>query len=142
DFLSHLCPRFLLSVWTDGLQRLPDEDDEDDFISSFRNADFGTGNQKRTLGEDVFREHFEGWEQVTIPAKTPLPRAEYESELKSITEIDIWARPAFSGVTQFNRMQSRCLGPAYSTNENLLVCAPTGAGNLISHCRSCSWNVI
>lgn len=34
----------------------------------------------------------------------------------------------FSGITHFNRMQSKCFTAAYTSNENLLVCAPTGAG--------------
>jgi len=35
---------------------------------------------------------------------------------------------AFHGMTNLNRIQSVVFDAAYNTNENLLVCAPTGAG--------------
>jgi activating signal cointegrator complex subunit 3 len=39
-----------------------------------------------------------------------------------------WARLAFQGVTSLNRVQSRIFPTAFRSNENMLVCAPTGAG--------------
>ena len=36
--------------------------------------------------------------------------------------------PAFQGIRMLNRIQSKIFPQAYHTNENLLVCAPTGAG--------------
>jgi len=35
---------------------------------------------------------------------------------------------AFHGINNLNRIQSVVFEAAYNTNENLLVCAPTGAG--------------
>ena len=35
---------------------------------------------------------------------------------------------AFAGMKSLNRIQSVVFDAAYRTNENLLVCAPTGAG--------------
>ena len=35
---------------------------------------------------------------------------------------------AFSGIESLNRIQSIVFDSAYHTNENLLICAPTGAG--------------
>lgn len=35
---------------------------------------------------------------------------------------------AFHGITNLNRIQTVVFDAAYNTNENLLVCAPTGAG--------------
>ena len=35
---------------------------------------------------------------------------------------------AFPGYKTLNRIQSRIFPAAFGTNENLLVCAPTGAG--------------
>lgn len=35
---------------------------------------------------------------------------------------------AFQGVERLNRIQSVVFDTAYHTNENLLICAPTGAG--------------
>ena len=38
------------------------------------------------------------------------------------------ARLAFKGVDSLNRIQSIVFDAAYTTNENLLISAPTGAG--------------
>lgn len=35
---------------------------------------------------------------------------------------------AFQGIRTLNRIQSVVFNAAYNTNENLLICAPTGAG--------------
>lgn len=35
---------------------------------------------------------------------------------------------AFQGIKSLNRIQSIVFDAAYHTNENLLICAPTGAG--------------
>lgn len=53
-----------------------------------------------------------------------------------------WTRPCFSQFEYLNAVQSRVFNCAFETNENLLVCAPTGicaynakvAGKQISHC--------
>lgn len=39
-----------------------------------------------------------------------------------------WAWDAFSGMKQLNRIQSRVYDTALFSSENLLICAPTGAG--------------
>jgi len=44
------------------------------------------------------------------------------------TSLPEWARPAFAGMKALNRIQSRMKAIALETNENLLLCAPTGAG--------------
>ena len=38
------------------------------------------------------------------------------------------AQLVFKGMTRLNRIQSIVFETAYNTNENLLICAPTGAG--------------
>ena len=48
--------------------------------------------------------------------------------LKKIKFLLQLARIAFKGMKQLNTIQSRVFETAYSTNENLLICAPTGAG--------------
>jgi len=46
-----------------------------------------------------------------------------------ISELPEWARPAFPPPIQsLNYIQSRVYKPAFAKNENLLICAPTGAG--------------
>ncbi|OHS96505.1 putative helicase mug81 [Tritrichomonas foetus] len=45
-----------------------------------------------------------------------------------ITNLPKWARPCFPSCDSFNDIQSLVYEEAYNTNENMLVCAPTGAG--------------
>ena len=39
-----------------------------------------------------------------------------------------WVQSCFGGTKHLNRIQSKVFHAAYHTNENLLICAPTGAG--------------
>lgn len=48
--------------------------------------------------------------------------------LVRIEELNPIGRLAFDGYTALNRIQSIVFPAAYRTNNNLLVCAPTGAG--------------
>ena len=48
--------------------------------------------------------------------------------LISVSELNPIGRLAFAGLKTLNRLQSIVCPAAYTTNENLLVCAPTGAG--------------
>ncbi len=60
-----------------------------------------------------------------MPALKAKPFAEGE-KLKKIAELPEWARPAFEGMEQLNRVQSRVADCALFSGENMLVCAPTG----------------
>ncbi|CAL8154993.1 unnamed protein product [Prunus armeniaca] len=44
------------------------------------------------------------------------------------TKSHEFAQADFRGYKSLNRMQSRIFRTVYYTNENILVCAPTGAG--------------
>ncbi|KAJ0395648.1 hypothetical protein ATCC90586_003056 [Pythium insidiosum] len=80
-----------------------------------------------TLPEATQRTHFKGYEHVFIPAhaKKQLSKGE---RLVPIAQLEPFAQTAFDGVTHLNRLQSKLFDAAYNTNQNLLVCAPTGAG--------------
>lgn len=56
-----------------------------------------------------------------------------EPTLVPITELDYLCRGTFKGYKTLNRVQSLVYPVAYKTNENMLICAPTGAvlSNLI-----------
>ena len=62
-----------------------------------------------------------------VPALKPKPFAEDE-RLKEISELPEWSRKAFAGMRSLNRIQSRVCNAALFSAENLLLCAPTGAG--------------
>ena len=43
-----------------------------------------------------------------------------------VSRLDEWAQPVFEGVSFFNRLQSWVFEIAYNSDNNMLVCAPTG----------------
>ncbi|KAJ5130015.1 uncharacterized protein N7515_006054 [Penicillium bovifimosum] len=49
-------------------------------------------------------------------------------KLVEIADLDGLCRGTFKGYKSLNRMQSLLYDVAYKTNENMLICAPTGAG--------------
>lgn len=49
-------------------------------------------------------------------------------KLVAVSEMDGLCRGTFKGYKSLNRMQSLLYPVAYKTNENMLICAPTGAG--------------
>ncbi|KAF9624234.1 hypothetical protein IFM89_008969 [Coptis chinensis] len=75
-----------------------------------------------------FRHMGKGYEEVHVPALKP-KLLEPGEELIKISAMPDWAQPAFKGsTTQLNRVQSKVYETALFTAENLLLCAPTGAG--------------
>lgn len=52
----------------------------------------------------------------------------YFKKLIDIEQLPKWARPAFHGYRTLNRIQSAISEKSLHTDNNLLVCAPTGAG--------------
>ncbi|KAH7105461.1 Sec63-domain-containing protein [Auriculariales sp. MPI-PUGE-AT-0066] len=83
--------------------------------------------QKYVLPVDTTRVENETFTEVTIPpAKTVPPRA--HERLITIADMDELCRGSFPGYKSLNRVQSIIYPTVYRTNENMLVCAPTGAG--------------
>ncbi|PWZ02743.1 Sec63-domain-containing protein [Testicularia cyperi] len=83
--------------------------------------------QKFALPIGTLREEREFYEEVTIPPPKTVPMRLNERFIP-IAEMDPICRGAFPGYKSLNRLQSAVYPLAYRTNENLLVCAPTGAG--------------
>ncbi|KIY73738.1 Sec63-domain-containing protein [Cylindrobasidium torrendii FP15055 ss-10] len=69
----------------------------------------------------------EEYEEVTLPPATTVPPRAHE-RLIPITELDDLGQGSFPGYSSLNRIQSIVFPTAYGSNENLLICAPTGAG--------------
>ncbi|KAG5559686.1 hypothetical protein RHGRI_009264 [Rhododendron griersonianum] len=76
---------------------------------------------------DSYRNHRKGYHEVHVPALKPEPIAPGE-ELIKISDMPEWVQPAFKGMAQLNRVQSRVYETALFSAENILLCAPTGAG--------------
>lgn len=79
------------------------------------------------LPQGTVRKHYKGYEEVIIPP-TPTAQMKPGEKLIEIKELDEFAQAAFRGYKSLNRIQSRIFQAVYYTNENILVCAPTGAG--------------
>lgn len=82
---------------------------------------------KLMLPDNVKRTDNRMFEEVQIPVnETPvLGVGNNRVSIKSLDEI---GQVAFQGTEQLNRIQSVVYPVAYHSNENMLVCAPTGAG--------------
>ena len=84
---------------------------------------------KMSLPIGFTRKDDKKWEEVTVPAENketgPPPTGRKRVNISSLDEI---GQLAFKGIKQLNTIQSCVFESAYNTSENLLVCAPTGAG--------------
>ncbi|KAK6925102.1 Sec63 domain [Dillenia turbinata] len=79
------------------------------------------------LPQGTVRKHHKGYEEVIIPP-TSTAQMKPGERLIEIKELDDFAKVAFHGYKSLNRIQSQIFQTTYYTNENILVCAPTGAG--------------
>ncbi|ESK97545.1 activating signal cointegrator 1 complex subunit 3 [Moniliophthora roreri MCA 2997] len=77
------------------------------------------------IGTD--RKLYEEYEEVIVPPAKPVPPRETE-RLIPVSGLDRLAKGCFPGYSTLNRIQSIVYPTAYGSNENMLVCAPTGAG--------------
>lgn len=68
-----------------------------------------------------------GYEEVHVPALKPKTFGAEES-LIGIDRLPHYVQPAFEGFKSLNRIQSRIHKAALESDQNLLICAPTGAG--------------
>jgi pre-mRNA-splicing helicase BRR2 len=83
------------------------------------------GNENCKLPKGSFKKSFAGYEEVYIPPKT---QEKKHVTLKKVDEMPEWARSAFSKVKTLNVIQSVVYECALKSAENMLICAPTGAG--------------
>ncbi|KAL1874544.1 putative steryl acetyl hydrolase mug81 [Diaporthe australafricana] len=73
------------------------------------------------------RLQFDKYEEYAIPAGKPGTLWPGQ-KLVTIKELDGLCRNTFKGYKTLNRMQSLVYPVAYKSSENMLICAPTGAG--------------
>lgn len=84
-------------------------------------------NKRCQLPDGSLRRTHKGYEEIHVPALKPRPFAEDE-KLIPIDTLPTWAQPAFDKFKSLNRIQSRLKDATLNTDQNILVCAPTGAG--------------
>ncbi|KAK8853378.1 hypothetical protein IAR55_004082 [Kwoniella newhampshirensis] len=82
---------------------------------------------KLALPIGTHREINDTYEEVTVPPANPIPPKMSERPVK-ISDLPPLAKGCFPKYVQLNRMQSIVQPTAMNTNENMLICAPTGAG--------------
>ena len=93
---------------------------------------FATGshfmaNKRCQLPEGSFRKQEKGYEEVHVPALKPKSFADNE-KLVAIESLPAYAQGAFEGFKTLNRIQSKLCKVCLHSDENVLLCAPTGAG--------------
>jgi len=92
----------------------------------FREGSHTMSNKKCDLPDASWRAMKKGYEEVHVPAvKAVIPKGE---QLIKISELPKWTHSAFPGMDKLNRIQSKLHDVALRSSENILLCAPTGAG--------------
>lgn len=94
-------------------------------LLEFSEAGRFMGNQKCALPKGSVMKSLEGYEEVIIPAPA---RKDLHVPLKKISDLPSWARTAFPRIQELNPIQSTVYECAFRSVNNMLVCAPTGAG--------------
>ena len=85
-----------------------------------------TTNQVKLPKNSEIIQH-KGYQEVHVPPYVQQPY-DINEKLIDISSLPQYTHNAFSGMTHLNRIQSRVCNIALNTYENMLVCAPTGAG--------------
>ncbi|KAM7306344.1 activating signal cointegrator 1 complex subunit 3 [Ixodes scapularis] len=98
----------------------------DSFAEAKKSAAFIAGT-KLALPTDCKVKSTGKYEEVSIPLSKP-PPPNVGNKLVKVADLDEVCRIGFKGVETLNRIQSIVFDTVYNTNENLLICAPTGAG--------------
>ena len=87
----------------------------------------GPGGRKYALPLGSERTEHKEYEEYSIPAPKTGTLGKHQ-DLVQISSMDGLCQRTFIGYKALNRMQSLVYDIAYRTSENMLICAPTGAG--------------
>ncbi|EOA28486.1 hypothetical protein CARUB_v10024696mg [Capsella rubella] len=93
---------------------------------AFNQGGFMRENKKCELPDRSCRIRGKEYDEVHVPWVSK--KFDSNEKLVKISEMPDWAQPAFRGMQQLNRVQSKVYGTALFKAENILLCAPTGAG--------------
>lgn len=85
------------------------------------------GGKKYGLPLGSVRTEHEKYDEYSVPA-VKVGTLGVGKKLIEISDMDGLCKRTFKGYQSLNRMQSLVYPVAYKTNENMLICAPTGAG--------------
>ncbi len=109
---------------------------------AFRDGSHTMTNKKCDLPEKSWRAMKNGYEEVHVPAVRSI--ISKDEKLVPINTLPPWTHDAFKGMEKLNRIQSKMCEVALKSSENILLCAPTGAGKslLLNFARSALLNSI
>jgi pre-mRNA-splicing helicase BRR2 len=93
---------------------------------AFRDGSHTMTNKKCDLPDQSWRAMKPGYEEVHVPAVRSVPPP--GEKLVPIEDLPSWTHDAFKGMKSLNRVQSKMAEVALRSSENILLCAPTGAG--------------
>ena len=96
------------------------------FCSGTKSKVISSYASKFVLPEGTVRTDDTDKEEIFIPITPVAPSSAFE-RLRLISEFPSWIQPAFQGYKSLNRIQSIVYPIAFESNENMLICAPTGA---------------
>ena len=84
-------------------------------------------NKKCHLPPGSIKTQKQGYDEISVPAIRHLPKS--DEVLIPISKLPQWTHAAFpQGMSSLNLIQSKLYDKAFKSPENILVCAPTGAG--------------
>ena len=112
-----------------GLQKGTNFDNDDSWRDSLLPEGSRVYHEKRGLPAGSEKKVGPGYEEVTIPAATNKPIIP-PGGLVKISSLEPFAQLAFRGTSSLNTIQSIVFQAAYDSAQNLLICAPTGAGKV------------
>lgn len=92
---------------------------------TFTSGSHFMSNEKCQLPTGSYRLAKKGYDEIYVPA---LRNRKDDIPLVHINSLPDWAQPAFAQLKTLNIIQSQVYQTALFTPENMLVCAPTGAG--------------
>jgi len=93
---------------------------------AFRDGAHTMSNSTCNLPPKSWRAMKKGYEEVHVPAV--VKKTSPGENLIPIKNLPDWTHAAFQGMEVLNPIQSKVCPTALETNENLLLCAPTGGG--------------
>ena len=96
---------------------------------AFRDGNHTMTNKKCELPDKSWRAMKKGYEEVHVPAVRNV--ISKDEKLVPIQDYPSWTHDAFQGMDKLNRIQSKVCDAALNSSENMLLCAPTGAGKTI-----------
>ncbi|KAJ2768290.1 Pre-mRNA splicing, partial [Coemansia nantahalensis] len=85
-------------------------------------------NEKWVPPKGAVKTVMAGYEEIRVPAPEKLPPPGADDPLVELGALPEWTHVSFQGVAELNRVQSRVFPTAFGSDDNMLICAPTGAG--------------